>query len=191
MRVACPSCGREIHAVARHCKHCHAVLARRDHLDDEDVLPPSPRRSRLPLVAVALVGVAAVLLVVAVVGRSGAPDPAEPPVGAKGSAAESLGTPAADSLVSATVAAMYGAACRHEVACGSAAVERCQLIESTMKQMPRELAVHTCAKLDEVAAKLCLEELAARGCERPAASLEVLELQKAIMRVASCRHACK
>ncbi len=194
MRVACPSCGLEIHAVARHCKHCQAVLPRRDHLDEDEVVavPSAPRSRRLPLIAIGLVGVAGALLIVALVRRSaGTASTEAPPTGSRGSAPDSLGTPAPDSLVSATVAAMYGAACRHEVACGSALPDRCDFIESTMLQMPKELAVHTCAKLDQVAAKLCIEELAARGCERPAASLEVLELQKAITRVASCRHACE
>ena len=191
MRVACPKCGREIHQVARHCKHCHAVLGRRD-VTEERVVPVELRpRSRLPVVAAALSAVAAVLLVVALVRRGRAPHSGVGSAGSGGSASDSLGTPAPETLVDPSVVAMFVAVCRYEVGCGVGSLVTCRQIEETMRQMPKKLSIKSCPNVNEDLAKQCVATLGSLpSCREFAKSLAIVDLQQALDRVTPCRRAC-
>ncbi len=191
LRVACPKCGREIHRIARHCKHCHAVLGRRDVME-EPVLPVERRRTRLPIIAMALASAAAVLLAVALVRRGGVPEQAAAGGSGSGGASDDLGRPAPDTLVDPAVVAMFAAVCRFEVGCGVGSLEQCVQIERTMRQMPRKLSIKSCPKVDEVLAKQCVMTLRSiSSCRDFAKSLAIVDLQEALDRVAPCRRACE
>ena len=148
--------------------------------------------NRLGALAVALAALAAVLLPLSILRRCRAQDSA--PVGAgssAGSSEEVLPPPAPQSLIDSTVASMFGAICRHQVKCGIGTLERCDYVESTMKQMPKSLSVRPCPDLDVGEAKRCLEDIAVRSCDDFAKSLDVVDLQLALDRVRSCRLACE
>ncbi|MBL0216605.1 MAG: hypothetical protein IPQ07_22325 [Myxococcales bacterium] len=150
-------------------------------------------RSRLAMIAVALAVAAGGLLTFAVVRRGRTP-PAEVPIAGSGSgdaAVDLLPAPAKASLVNTMVVAIYSAACRHEVGCGTGDLTRCDYIASTMRQLPEALSLQRCPHLDEREARRCLTDLAAGPCANVAPALEVLELQKVIARLPSCRHACE
>jgi hypothetical protein len=173
------------------------VLGRRD-LDEPVPIATTeaPRPSRLPILAIALAGVAAVLLVVAVLRRHGAttdnsgPTPgSDRPVGSDGTMAGPI-APARSPLVDDALASMFGAVCRHEVACGIGDLGRCDYVETTMRQMPKSLGLKPCATFDETAAKRCLSELAARSCDDHTKSLAIQDLADALDRVTNCRRAC-
>lgn len=195
LRVACPKCGREIHRVARHCKHCHSVVGRRDVIDEPVVPALQPeRRGWLPIVAIAMAAVAAVLLVVAVVKRS-AESAAQPEVtsdGSGGSGSEHLGRPAPDTLVEPAVVDMYVAVCRYEVGCGVGSLLQCDRIEQTMRQMPKKLSIKSCARINEDLAKQCVVMLGSLpSCRDFAKSLALIDLHHALERVTPCRLACE
>jgi hypothetical protein len=191
LRVACPKCGREIHQVARHCKHCHAVLGRRDVMDEPVVPVEARRRSRLPIIAVALASVAAVLLVVALVRRGRTAEPAVGP-GSSGSGSDDLGAPAPESLVDPAVVAMFVAVCRYEVGCGVGSLVTCDQIERTMRQMPKKLQYKPCTTVNEDLAKQCVTTLGSLpSCRDFAKSLALTDLQHALDRVTPCRRACE
>jgi len=148
--------------------------------------------NRLTALALAIAGVACVVLTVAIVKRCRGDE--TPAVTTGSGSAESDGVlprPPPQSLIDATLAQMFGAVCRHEVKCGIGDAERCDYIESTMKQMPKELAIRPCKSLDTDEAKRCIAELETRSCEDFAKSLDVLDLQAALDRVRSCRRACE
>ncbi len=192
LRVACPKCGGEIHQVARHCKHCRAVLGRRDLMDEPVVPALARRRSRLPILAVALASVAAVLLVVALVRRGGTMEPAGGDVSGSGSTSDDLGKPAPDALVDPAVVAMFEAVCRYEVGCGIGSPEQCVRIERTMRQMPKKLSIKSCPKVNEDLAKQCVMTLRSLpSCREFAKSLAIIDLQEALDRVTPCRRACE
>jgi hypothetical protein len=163
LRVACPKCGREIHQVARHCKHCQAVLGRRDLIDEPVVPVEARRRSRLPIIAVALAGAAAVLLVVALVRRGQAVETVALGGSGEGSGSETLGRPAPETLVDPAVVAMFTAVCRYEVGCGVGSLQQCVQIE--LSSLP--------------------------SCREFAKSLAINDLQEALDRVTPCRRACE
>jgi hypothetical protein len=191
LRVACPKCGREIHQVARHCKHCQAVLGRRD-LMDEPVVPVETRRSRLPIIAVALAGVAAVLLVVALVRRGGTTVSTVSDGSGSDAGSDSLGRPAPETLVDPAVVAMFEAVCRYEVGCGVGSLQQCAQIERTMRQMPKKLSIKSCPKVNEDLAKQCVMTLRSLpSCREFAKSLAIGDLQEALDRVTPCRRACE
>lgn len=192
LRVACPSCGREIHQVARHCKHCHAALGRRD-VVAEPVRPvDQARRGRLPIIAVALASVAAVLLVVALVRRGRSAEPVVGGGASDGSGSENLGVPAPETLVDPLVVAMFVAVCRYEVGCGVGSLVTCNQIEQTMRQMPKKLSIKSCPTVNEDLAKQCVVTLGSLpSCRDFAKSLAVIDLQKALDRVTPCRRACE
>src|SRR4051812_46651784 len=147
--------------------------------------------NRLTALALAMAGLAAVLLTVAIVRRCGT----EPAVVASGSGSGGgdgvMARPLPQSLIDASMAAMFGAVCRHEVKCGIGTPDRCDYIEATMKQMPKELAIKPCKQLDVDEAQRCIAELATRSCADFAKSLDVLDLQAALDRVRTCRRACE
>lgn len=150
---------------------------------------PGPR-SRLPLVAIALAGVATVLLVVAVLRRGPRLVANEGP-GSAGSDADLLGAPSPDSLVDPAVVAMFVAVCHHEVGCGVGSVETCAKIEQTMRRMPRKLSYKACTPVNEDLAKQCVATLASLpSCRDFAKSLALIDLQHALDRVTPCRRAC-
>lgn len=152
-----------------------------------------PPRTRLAVLAVVLAVIAAVLLAVAVVRRSGTVA-TDVPGDASGSVRppiDGLGTPTRNSLLDAMVSAIYGAACRHEVGCGTGTLERCDYIVTTMRQMPAAFSVQRCPNLDEREARRCVTDLLAGPCANVAPTLEIGELQKIIARLPSCRHACE
>ncbi|MEO7092251.1 MAG: hypothetical protein ABI175_03300 [Polyangiales bacterium] len=194
MRVACPKCGREIHQVARHCKHCHAVVGRRD-LMDEPVVPVevARRRRALPIAAVALAAVAGVLLVVALVRRGAGPEPVMASDGSgDGSGNDQLGKPSPETLVDPAIVAMFGAVCRFEVGCGVGTAAQCEQIERTMRQMPKKLSIKSCPKVNEDLAKQCVKTLETwPSCREFAKSLAIVDLQDALDRVTPCRRACE
>lgn len=192
LRVACPKCGREIHQVARHCKHCHAVLGRRDLMDEPVVPAEQRRRSRLPIIAVALAGTATVLLVVALVRRGGTAEPVGTDGSGTGSESDNLGRPAPETLVDPAVVAMFEAVCRYEVGCGVGSLDQCVQIERTMRQMPKKLSIKSCPKVNEDLAKQCVMTLRSLpSCREFAKSLAIVDLQEALDRVTPCRRACE
>lgn len=134
----------------------------------------------LPALALAMAALAAVLLPIAIVRRCSDGQVASPPPRPRRS-------PPQDE---ATVVAMFGAVCRHEVSCGLGNLERCEYIETTMRKMPKDFALRPCDQLDEAEARRCIAELAARDCNDVATSLDVLALQAVLDRIPSCRLAC-
>ena len=152
------------------------------------------------MIAVALAVVGGGLLSFAVV-RRGRTRPAEVPIAGDTSSdagsdagivdVAEVGAPAKGPLVSTMVVAIYSAACRHEVGCGTGDLTRCDYIATTMRQLPEALSLQRCPHLDEREARRCLTDLAAGPCANVAPALEVLELQKVIARLPSCRHACE
>ena len=145
------------------------------------------------MIALALAVVAAGLLTFAVVRRSRTP-PTEVPIAGTDSGDAGIvevAGPAKSSLVNTMVVAIYSAACRHEVGCGTGDLIRCDYIATTMRQLPEALSLQRCPHLDEREARRCLTDLAAGPCANVAPALEVLELQKVIARLSSCRHACE
>ena len=128
-----------------------------------------------------MAAIAAVLLPVAIVRRCDPGDEAAP----RPSPARPL-PPRND----ATVAAMYGAACRHALACGVGPADRCAYIEETMRKMPADFAIRRCDRIDDAEASRCIEELAERDCRGAARSLDLHALQAVLDRIAACRMAC-
>lgn len=170
------------------------MVGRRDLDDDEPPAIIAPRPTRLPLIAVVLAVAAALLLVVAVLRRHATIETTAETEAGSGSAGEvppPPPPPVVNPLADQAVAAMFGAVCRHEVACGIGDLGRCDYIETTMKQMPKTFAIQPCLDFDEAAAKQCLDELAARSCEDFAKSLDVLDLKQALDRITSCRRTCR
>ncbi|MBA3460391.1 MAG: hypothetical protein H0T46_10550 [Deltaproteobacteria bacterium] len=150
--------------------------------------------NRLAALAIALAALAAVLLPLSILRRcrSSADGSGAVSEGSgSGSAENVLPPPAPQSLIDSTVASMFGAICRHQVKCGIGTLDRCDYVESTMKQMPKSLSVRPCPDLDVGEAKRCLEDIAVRSCDDFAKSLDVLDLQLALDRVRSCRLACE
>jgi hypothetical protein len=160
---------------------------------DEPVIPvEQQRRSPLPIVAVAMASVAAVLLVVALVRRSATPDPAVTGSGSSGSASDDLGAPTPESLVDPAVVAMFVAVCRYEVGCGVGSLVTCDQIERTMRQMPKKLQYKPCTTVNEALAKQCVVTLGSLpSCRDFAKSLALTDLQHALDRVTPCRRACE
>ncbi len=148
------------------------------------------------MIAVALAVVAGGLLSFAVV-RRGRARPAVVPIAGDTSSdagiidVAEVGAPARGTLINMMVVAIYSAACRHEVGCGTGDLTRCDYIATTMRQLPEALSLQRCPHLDEREARRCLTDLAAGPCANVAPALEVLELQKVIARLPSCRHACE
>lgn len=193
LRVACPKCGREIHQVARHCKHCQAVLGRRDLMDEPIAVSAPPRKRLLPIAAVALASAAAVLLVVAVVRRGETEAPMSDGSGSgTGATNDNLGRPLPEALVDPAVVAMFGAVCRYEVGCGVGSAPTCDQIEATMRRMPKKLSIKNCANVNEDLAKQCVATLRSLpSCREFAKSLAIPDLQDALDRVTPCRRACQ
>jgi hypothetical protein len=155
---------------------------------------PGVPTNRLAALAIALAAVAVVLLPLSVLRRCrGTADESGPvTVGSGSESAEvPLPRPAPQSLIDSTVATMFGAICRHQVKCGIGTLDRCDYVESTMKQMPKSLAVRPCPYLDVADAKRCIDDIAVQSCGDFAKSLDVLDLQLALDRVRSCRLACE
>ena len=138
----------------------------------------------LPALAIGMAVLAAVLLPIAVARRCGEPTEEAPPAPPPPRPAP---PPVRDD---ALVAAMFGAVCRHQVACGIGDLERCTYVEDTMRRMPKDFAIRPCDRVDEAEARRCIAELEARDCLVLAKSLDVLDLQLALDRVHSCRMAC-
>lgn len=146
----------------------------------------------MPIIAVALASVATVLLVVALVRRGRATEPAGGDGSGSGSASEDLGKPAEETLVDPAVVAMFAAVCRYEVGCGIGSPEQCVQIERTMRQMPKKLSIKSCPKVNEDLAKQCVMTLRSLpSCREFAKSLAIIDLQQALDRVTPCRRACE
>lgn len=102
-----------------------------------------------------------------------------------------LPRPQPQALIESTIVSMFDAVCRHEVACGIGDAAACANVVSTMKQMPKTLAIKPCARVDADEAARCIDELRTRSCDDFAKSLDVLDLQAALDRVRTCRRACE
>ncbi len=169
------------------------MLGRRDVMD-EPAVPVAPARARrLPMIALALASLAAVLLVVALVRRAGH---GEPETGGSagsndGPGLDHLGKPSPDALVDPAVVAMFGAVCRYEVGCGVGSLPTCDKVERTMRQMPKKLSLRPCDHVNEDLAKQCVATLGSMpSCRDFAKSLAIYDLQQALDRVTPCRRAC-
>jgi hypothetical protein len=146
----------------------------------------------LPALALALAALAAVLLPIAIARRCGGVEsPSEPPPSGSGAApvpplTDPAPAPAPDDVL---YAAVFGAACRHAVSCGTGELSRCAFVEDTMRRMPRALGLKSC-ELDQAEARSCIAALAGRDCAGAARSLDVLALRAALERIDPCRRAC-
>jgi len=135
----------------------------------------------LSAVALAMAALAAVLLPLAIARRCSSGDEAAPP------------PPPPRPLPprnDATVAAMYGAACRHALACGVGRADRCAFIEDTMRRMPADFAIRRCDRIDDAEARRCIAELGEHDCRGASRSLDLHALQAVLDRIAACRLAC-
>ncbi|MBL9017313.1 MAG: hypothetical protein JNL83_24205 [Myxococcales bacterium] len=139
----------------------------------------------LPAVAVAMAALAAVLLPLAIARRCDEPAADAPPPPPRRPAPPAVPD-------DALVAAMFGASCRHQIACGIGVgkEDRCAFIEDTMRRMPKGFALRPCDRIDVAEAHRCIDDLAKRDCRDFAPSLALPDLQAALDRVPSCRLAC-